>query len=162
MSRAAKDIALGWPERLDQRRIVVGRARTVHALRHRPNLCAGDDVCSPARVLSVFCVSLMWLAARLFIVSAQRSPRGWHPPEDAYEGPWARQIPERRERQRNSSTYRFAGGPCVGGRRSTSSDPLASGPGRFGESTSRSTDSRVSLKDFIVPLINPAWPQKHW
>jgi hypothetical protein len=66
----------------------------------------------------------------------------------------------------NLCAYRFAGGPRVGGGRATSADLLfccwGSGTGGFGETISACTESRLLSRVFMVPVINPAWPQKHW
>jgi hypothetical protein len=58
-------------------------------------------------------------------------------------------------------TYRFAGGRASGNGRATSTDCCFVTGGCCAVPISRSTDSRLPSKAFIVPLTNPAWPQKH-
>jgi hypothetical protein len=58
------------------------------------------------------------------------------------------------------------GVPCVGGSRAISIDLLCdwdSATAEFGEATtSASAEIRLPSTVFMVPVINPAWPQKHW
>jgi hypothetical protein len=64
-------------------------------------------------------------------------------------------------------TYRFAGDlPCVGEERATAAGVSLRGGrnalGGLGEPSSSSRESRLLSMLSIVPVMNPALPQKHW